>query len=187
MKKHGEISSLTIGVIALCVMLLSIVVSAHSGRTDSNGGHYNHSTGEYHYHHGYSAHQHYDMNGDGKKDCPYEFDDKTNTGSNSSINSSNKTDNSTSISENKTENSKNKITFGKVIKSVLYSIPLSMVTLYALYIVLALIGIIVVWFVEKCFKVSIDDSIQQRILHALLIIGLIIIVPIEILFLLEIL
>lgn len=24
----------------------------HSGRTDKNGGHYNHKTGEYHYHNG---------------------------------------------------------------------------------------------------------------------------------------
>lgn len=28
------------------------VASAHSGRTDSNGGHWNHATGEYHYHSG---------------------------------------------------------------------------------------------------------------------------------------
>ena len=41
-------------------------VYAHSGRTDSNGGHYDSSAGEYHYHHGYSAHQH--INGV----CPYE-------------------------------------------------------------------------------------------------------------------
>jgi len=45
---------------------------AHSGRTDSNGGHYNRSTGEYHYHHGYSAHQH---NADGS--CPYEKSSST--------------------------------------------------------------------------------------------------------------
>ena len=45
--------------------------SAHSGRTDSNGGHYNRSTGEYHYH-GYSAHQH---NADGS--CPYEKSSST--------------------------------------------------------------------------------------------------------------
>lgn len=37
---------------------LSVLCFAHSGRTDSNGGHYNRSTGEYHYHHGYPAHQH---------------------------------------------------------------------------------------------------------------------------------
>ena len=37
----------------------------------------NHSTGEYHYHHGYSAHDHYDMDGDGNVDCPYDFNDQT--------------------------------------------------------------------------------------------------------------
>lgn len=48
---------------------------AHSGGTDSKGGHYNSDTGEYHYHHGHSAHQH--PNGV----CPYEEDEK-NTNSN---------------------------------------------------------------------------------------------------------
>lgn len=49
-----------------------LVTYAHSGGTDSNGGHYDSTTGEYHYHHGYSAHQH--INGE----CPYDFDDGTN-------------------------------------------------------------------------------------------------------------
>lgn len=44
---------------------------AHSGRTDANGGHTDHSTGTYHYHHGYPAHQHLGSY------CPYNFDDKT--------------------------------------------------------------------------------------------------------------
>lgn len=57
--------------LCLLIGLLSPVASAHSGRTDSRGGHYNRSTGEYHYHHGYPAHQH--VNGI----CPYDFDDKT--------------------------------------------------------------------------------------------------------------
>lgn len=57
--------------IITCLCSLSLPASAHSGRTDSNGGHYDHSTGEYHYHHGYPEHQHYDINGDGVKDCPY--------------------------------------------------------------------------------------------------------------------
>lgn len=61
----------------LCCVFLVPIVSAHSGRTDGNGGHYNSSTGEYHYHHGYPEHQH--INGT----CPYNFDDKTNHGSNS--------------------------------------------------------------------------------------------------------
>lgn len=47
-------------------LIFSVVSYAHPGNTDSNGGHYNHSTGEYHYHHGHSAHQH---NG-GR--CPYD-------------------------------------------------------------------------------------------------------------------
>ncbi len=59
------------------LLLLSPTVLAHSGKTDANGGHYDRSTGEYHYHHGYPAHQHYDMDGDGVVDCPYDFDDKT--------------------------------------------------------------------------------------------------------------
>ena len=53
------------------VFLLPINAYAHPGKTDGSGGHYNHSTGEYHYHHGYPAHQH--TNGK----CPYNHDDKT--------------------------------------------------------------------------------------------------------------
>ena len=34
----------------LCVVLFVSTASAHPGRTDSNGGHYNRRTGEYHYH-----------------------------------------------------------------------------------------------------------------------------------------
>ena len=64
-------------VILGCV-LLTLPILAHSGRTDSNGGHYDHSTGEYHYHHGYSAHKHYDIDGDGIKDCPKKFKTSSN-------------------------------------------------------------------------------------------------------------
>lgn len=67
--------------IALC-LILPVVVFAHPGRTDSSGGHYDRSTGEYHYHHGYPAHDHSDMDGDGVLDCPYEFKDKTKLPSN---------------------------------------------------------------------------------------------------------
>lgn len=58
-------------------LLLLSVASAHPGRTDGRGGHYDSATGEYHYHHGYRAHQHTDLDGDGKADCPYNFDDQT--------------------------------------------------------------------------------------------------------------
>ena len=36
----------------LCFLLFPALVLAHPGRTDSNGGHYNKKTGEYHYHNG---------------------------------------------------------------------------------------------------------------------------------------
>ena len=61
----------------LVLLAVMTAVCAHSGRTDSAGGHMNHSSGEYHYHHGYDDHQHYDMNGDGVSDCPYKFKDST--------------------------------------------------------------------------------------------------------------
>lgn len=52
-------------------LLFTVPVSAHPGKTDASGGHYNHSTGEYHYHHGFPAHQH--TNGV----CPYDLVDVT--------------------------------------------------------------------------------------------------------------
>lgn len=55
--------------ICISLFLLSYIVSAHSGDTDANGGHYNYSTNEYHYHHGHPAHQHNNGN------CPYEIED----------------------------------------------------------------------------------------------------------------
>ena len=36
----------------MAMFLTSCVADAHPGRTDSNGGHYNRKTGEYHYHNG---------------------------------------------------------------------------------------------------------------------------------------
>ena len=61
-------------VLIICTaIIIPIITFAHSGRTDSAGGHYDSSTGEYHYHHGYPAHQH---NPDGS--CPYETSSKLN-------------------------------------------------------------------------------------------------------------
>ena len=71
------------------VLFMPIVAFAHGGRTDSAGGHTDSDTGEYHYHHGYSAHQH--PNGE----CPYDFDDRADRSS--SNYSSNKTYNSPKI------------------------------------------------------------------------------------------
>ncbi len=54
MRKHNIIFVLFL------LFALSISVSAHPGRTDSNGGHYNRDTGEYHYHNGEYADQNQD-------------------------------------------------------------------------------------------------------------------------------
>lgn len=75
----------SIAALAICLaalLALSPSVYAHSGDTDSEGGH--HDGESYHYHHGYPAHDHYDMDGDGVVDCPYDFDDKTGQSSGSS-------------------------------------------------------------------------------------------------------
>jgi hypothetical protein len=65
-------------IIAIVIFILLIIVTpilsyAHSGRTDSNGGHYNHSDGSYHYHHGYPEHSH----PNGK--CPYRSENTDNS------------------------------------------------------------------------------------------------------------
>ena len=66
---------LLIYIISLYLLLvLPITANAHPGRTDEQGGHTDHSTGEYHYHHGQSAHQHFDIDGNGSPDCPLTFD-----------------------------------------------------------------------------------------------------------------
>ena len=80
-------------IIFIISLLTTVITYGHPGRTDSNGGHTNHSTGEYHYHHGYSAHQH--PNGV----CPYEFNDAiseqsftTNNTTSANVNTSDKID-----------------------------------------------------------------------------------------------
>ena len=74
-----------------CLLMLTSVASAHPGQTDADGGHWDNDTGEYHYHHGYPAHQH--TNGI----CPYDYDDQT--GWNSGTSGSSATD---TISQNTT-------------------------------------------------------------------------------------
>lgn len=88
----------------LSVLLLVTPILAHAGKTDSKGGHTDSSTGDYHYHHGYSAHDHYDMDGDGIADCPYLFDDKTgsSSGSSSGTSSTDSVSNSSHSTRNET-------------------------------------------------------------------------------------
>ena len=59
---------------AALLLLFPASVFAHAGKTDANGGHFDLSTGEYHYHHGFPAHQHTDGY------CPYNFEDETEYG-----------------------------------------------------------------------------------------------------------
>ena len=59
-----KISIFILSLIIICCS--SSLVLAHSGRTDSKGGHYNRDTGEYHYHHGFPEHDHPD------DVCPYD-------------------------------------------------------------------------------------------------------------------
>lgn len=67
MKKVFKTSLILISIVII-ISGSCVVVFAHPGKTDSDGGHFDRSTGEYHYHHGYPAHQH--ENGT----CPYDFD-----------------------------------------------------------------------------------------------------------------
>ena len=111
------------------LLLLSPTVLAHSGKTDANGGHYDRSTGEYHYHHGYPAHQHYDMGGDGVVDCPYDFDDKTDHSSRSDSGSSHAVQSTPRPSPQKSDDSKAKhISVGEI---VVFVILAPIVVLYA--------------------------------------------------------
>lgn len=68
------------------IFFSSITVYAHPGATDEYGGHVDWENGEYHYHHGYEAHQH--TNGV----CPYNFVDNADHSSAGSGNTSNSYD-----------------------------------------------------------------------------------------------
>lgn len=68
MKKAKILVSVLCLIMMICVPMIAF---AHSGGTDSSGGHTDKETGEYHYHHGYPAHQH--PNGV----CPYKSNNST--------------------------------------------------------------------------------------------------------------
>lgn len=70
--------ALCAAMLPVLILVFSFTIWAHPGRTDSSGGHYNRSTGEYHYHHGYPAHQH------PGGVCPYDCNDLTDHTSTSS-------------------------------------------------------------------------------------------------------
>ena len=154
-------------VVAIFSLLFTIFASAHSGKTDSNGGHYNHSTGEYHYHHGYSAHQHYDMNGDGVRDCPYEFKDKTN---HSNTSNNNYTSNNDKIEVNKNIISElsNELSFGEVLLIILKIIGISLMLLLMGSVIWSLLyGLLlsplILWFCKTILKININESTVNKV------------------------
>lgn len=119
----------------LVIVILFLTVSfAHGGKTDSRGGHNDRNSGEYHYHHGYPAHDHYDIDGDGTIDCPYDFDDKTDH--DSVIEK--ETETNKEYSDNEKEPSK-KLTFKSVVKIIFDIILLFLVFVTSLVLPLSVI------------------------------------------------
>ena len=133
------------------LLLLSPTVLAHSGKTDANGGHYDRSTGEYHYHHGYPAHQHYDMDGDGVADCPYDLDDKTDHSSRSDSGSSHAVQSTPRPSPQKSDDSKAKhISVGGIV-AVAILVPIFVLEIGSVLYAFICIPIraLIDWFKEK--------------------------------------
>lgn len=102
---------------------LCIYAFAHPGRTDGNGGHYDRSTGKYHYHHGYPAHQH--KNGE----CQYDFDDKTDH----SVGNGNSTSKSKNDIKTNGGSDSKKVTLGVVVKWFLAWVIISLALIAELF------------------------------------------------------
>lgn len=159
MKKLAYIAS-----ILILLNLFMVTAYAHPGRTDSNGGHYDRSTGEYHYHHGYSAHDHYDIDGDGKVDCPYTFDYKT--------------DHSNQDSSTSTTDTEKPLTAWDIIKRIALLILMTLLSMCVMYFPAAIAKVAIEETAEKQFKVILKDTTSNwifLILYAIFTITLVII------------
>ena len=161
-------------VVIMCLLSFSIFITAHSGRTDSHGGHRDNSTGEYHYHHGYSAHQHYDMDGDGIIDCPYEYKDKTNH--------SNTPNNNYTSAVNKDEDTSEhlfEVSFGDILIIILQiiwkSLVLLIVGIIVWVLVYAALTLLLSWICEKLLKIAANSSIISIISIIIIVVVVIII------------
>lgn len=120
MKKHRKDLLL---ILLLTLAFLPLQVLAHGGRTDSNGGHVDSDTGEYHYHHGFEAHDHYDMDGDGTPDCPYDFVDRTGHSSGDHIGTGSRTDPITETVPRQHDDDADKTSLWDVISVLLEYLP----------------------------------------------------------------
>ena len=76
--KRVYMVAITLLLVIVVAGLTPLISLSHSGGTDGKGGHRDSSTGEYHYHHGYPAHQH--PNGQ----CPYNYINNTSSTNSSS-------------------------------------------------------------------------------------------------------
>lgn len=124
------------------VVLLILPVYVHSGRTDKNGGHYDSSTGEYHYHHGYPAHQH--TNGV----CPYDFDDKTGQNSGTSSGGGTVSDVERIVISEESKEAENKFDLGKFISGLMMWVVVLLCSLYFLWLFISIAKILVSGIVE---------------------------------------
>lgn len=131
--KRFFLTLLAILSVLILFSLSGIVAYAHPGRTDANGGHYNHETGEYHYHDGAyagkssgststinnynnSVYESYDYDSDGQSDIDL--------GANSEAIKATATAKPTDT-PNRSEigsSSNSTLSFGKVLKALLWAI-----------------------------------------------------------------
>lgn len=161
-------------IIVSMVALFASISFLHGGRTDAQGGHYDRSTGEYHFHHGYPAHDHYDIDGDGTVDCPYRFDDNTiHKNPNSSGNKDNAVDKTDKPSTNN-EKAKNKITFKDVIEMLLASVIFYFVTLSVCVMVVTFIEALVNKFTKWELWITNSDGFLKVLSIAIAIVSLVI-------------
>lgn len=150
--------------VSICVLFIT-TASAHGGRTDANGGHYDRATGEYHYHHGYSAHQH------PGGVCPYSYDDQTDhsssSGSSYSSNnynnsySSGKYSNSSGLSSSSYNNnsySSNSNTYSKYSEDENTTLSLGGKIKYLALLVLIIVGICFILY--KYIKTKVYNSLK---------------------------
>ena len=113
-------------ILFLCILVLCILpfsVYAHPGRTNSDGGHWDYENGDYHYHHGYPEHDHYDIDGDGYADCPYDFDDKTDHSSGNDSSPEQHTDNSVQSAISKSTIKTDKASLWDIISVIFAYLP----------------------------------------------------------------
>ena len=176
-----------ISCVVLCVVmcLFTIVATAHSGRTDANGGHIDNSTGLYHYHHGYSAHQHYDMDGDGIIDCPYDYDDKTNSNNKTISDAVPKKDNNTTIDTNSI-NKSDDIAFGEIMLLILKIVGVSLIILLFgcciwLMIHMLVLTPLISWICKKTFRNGVNEPTVRKISIGIIVLIIVVIASIIVL------